>query len=116
LWHLPLFFIEGTVQSRAAIPLWEFVLQTMGLAVLYTWLYNNTRGSLLVAILFHSIGNTTSALLPPYFATEVGRWINFSLLLVTVLGVVLFWGWRTLNRSQFVPQPSLVEKGEALEN
>lgn len=107
VWHLPLFFIEGTVQSRAAIPVWEFVLQTMVLAVLYTWLYNNTRGSLLVAILFHTIGNTTSALLPPYFATELGRWVNFSILLITVLIVVLFWGWRTLNRGRTVPQPSL---------
>ena len=107
VWHLPLFFIEGTVQSRAAIPIWEFVLQTMVLAVLYAWLCNNTRGSLLVAILFHTIGNTTSALLPPYFATELGRWVNFSLLLATVLIVVLFWGWRTLNRGRTVPQPSL---------
>ena len=65
LWHLPLFFIDTSTQAQADIPVWEFVLQTMVLAVLYTWLYNNTRGSLLVAILFHTLGNTTSALLPP---------------------------------------------------
>ena len=50
------------------------------------------------------------------FATELGRWVNFSLLLVTALIVVLFWGWRTLNRGQSIPQPSLAENGEALEN
>jgi membrane protease YdiL (CAAX protease family) len=107
LWHLPLFFIDGTVQHDAGIPVWEFVLQTMVLSVLYTWLYNNTAGSLLVAILFHTIGNTTSALLPPYFGTEIGRWVNFVLLLLIVIVVVLVWGWRTLNRGQPVPQPSL---------
>ena len=77
----------------------------------YTWLYNNTSGSLLVAILFHTIDNTTSALLPPYFGTEIGRWVNFAILLVTAVIVVLIWGWRTLNRSQSVPQPSLAENG-----
>ncbi len=109
IWHLPTFFMDGTVQKEAAIPIWEFVLQTMVIAVLYTWMYNNTRGSLLVAILFHTIGNTTSALLPPYFATELGRWVNFAILLVTVIIVIIAWGWQTLNKGQEVPRPSLVE-------
>ncbi|MCP4164317.1 MAG: CPBP family intramembrane metalloprotease [Chloroflexi bacterium] len=110
MWHLPLFFIESSTQYRGAIPLWEFVLQIMVLSVLFTWLYNNTQGSLLVAILFHTIGNTTAALLPPYFSTEIGRWIYFSLLLITALIVVLVWGWRTLNRGRPLPQPSLPEQ------
>ena len=49
LWHLPLHFIEGTVQS--AIPVYQFVLQQMVLAVFYTWLYNHTRGAVSVAII-----------------------------------------------------------------
>jgi membrane protease YdiL (CAAX protease family) len=107
LWHLPSFFVEGTLQAETTIPVWEFVLQQMVLAVLYTWLYNNTRGTLLVAILFHTSGNTSAALLPEYFGTEIGRWVNFALLFVTAAVVALIWGWRTLNRSQEVPQPSL---------
>jgi membrane protease YdiL (CAAX protease family) len=109
LWHLPLFFMEGTTFSEGGIPIWEFVLQMMVLSVLYTWLYNNTRGSLLVAILFHTIGNTTTALLPPYFASELGRWVYFGILLITAVVVVLIWGQGTLNREQTVPQPSLPE-------
>ena len=107
LWHLPLFFIDTSVQAQAAIPIWEFVLQQMLLAIFYTWLYNNTRGTLLVAILFHTIGNTSAALLPPYFGTEIGRCVNFILLAITALLVAITWGWRTLNRGQTVPQPSL---------
>jgi hypothetical protein len=107
LWHLPLFFMEGTTQAEAAIPIWEFILQIMVLSVLFTWLYNNTGGSLLVAILFHTIGNTTGALLPPYFATEIGRWVYFGLLLITSIIIVLIWGHRSLNRDQTVPQPSI---------
>ena len=109
LWHLPLFFMEGTTQAEAAIPIWEFILQIMVLSVLFTWLYNNTTGSLLVAILFHTIGNTTGALLPPYFATGIGRWVYFGFLLITAVIVVLIWGWRSLNRDQAVPHPSIQE-------
>jgi membrane protease YdiL (CAAX protease family) len=105
LWHLPLFFKEGTVQE--AIPAWQFFLQQMVLAVLYTWLYNNTGGSLLASILFHTFGNTSSALLPAYFATELGRWTNFSLLLVTLVMIGVVWGWRTLNHNRPVPQTPL---------
>jgi len=110
LWHLPLFFMEGTTQAEAAIPIWEFILQIMVLSVLFSWLYNNTGGSLLVAILFHTIGNTTGALLPPYFATEIGRWVYFGLLLITSIIIVLIWGHRSLNRDQTVPQPSIQAK------
>jgi hypothetical protein len=49
------------------------------------------------------------SVLPPYPDTEIGRWVNFSLLLITAAVVVLVWGWRTLNRDQPVPQPSLPE-------
>jgi membrane protease YdiL (CAAX protease family) len=103
LWHLPLFFIEGTVQE--AIPLWQFILQQMVLAVLYTWLYNNTSGSLLASILFHTFGNASAALLPQYFATDLGRWINFALLLVTTVVIGQVWGWRSLNKNKPIPQP-----------
>lgn len=97
LWHLPLFFIEGTVQSN--IPAWQFILQTMVIAILYTWLYNHTNGSLFVAILFHTIGNTTSALLPAYFATSTGRWANFLILLVLVIVILLIERSRNANTS-----------------
>ena len=96
LWHLPLHFISGTTQ--ATIPIWQFVIQTMVLSVLYTWLFNSTRGSLLIAILFHTIGNTTAALLPPFFGASLGRWVNFGLLLVFTLVVVGIWGPKTLTR------------------
>ncbi len=94
LWHLPLVFIEGTTQ--ASIPFAEFVLQTMVLAVLYTWLYNNTGGSVLVAALFHASANIAGAAIPTW-TTELGRWVNFMLLLVIAGAVVWRYGWRHLR-------------------
>lgn len=36
----------------------------LALVVLYTWLYNNTRGSLLLVTIFHATGNTVALFLP----------------------------------------------------
>ena len=96
LWHLPLFFIEGTTQ--AAIPMYQYFLQTMVLAIFYTWLHNNTGGSVLIAIIFHAVANTSAAAIP-FWTVDLGRWINF-VILVVLAGIVLYrWGSERLSRS-----------------
>lgn len=83
VWHLPLHFITGTTQE--VIPVWQFVLQSMVLAVLYTWLYNTCRSSPAVA-LFHAVNNLAAALVP-YWITDMGRYVHFGVLLsVTGMG------------------------------
>ncbi|MCP5100853.1 MAG: CPBP family intramembrane metalloprotease, partial [Chloroflexi bacterium] len=74
LWHLPLHFMDGTVQE--IIPIYQFVLQQMVLAIIYTWLFNNTGGSVLIATLFHTTANLSAAAVP-FWTTELGRWLNF---------------------------------------
>ena len=86
LWHLPLHFITGTTQE--IIPVYQFVLQQMVLATLYTWLVNNTRGSILIAALFHAMANVSAAAIP-FWTTDMGRWLNFG-----VLALVGFIVWR----------------------
>jgi membrane protease YdiL (CAAX protease family) len=90
IWHLPLFFIEGTVQSN--IPIYEFLLVQMLLSIQYTWILNNNRDSngnvnVFLAIMFHAMGNFSSMIFP-YWVTGLGRWIFFAinLLLVIVIG------------------------------
>jgi uncharacterized protein len=61
-WHIPYALSDGSHLS--AIPLPVFFVNLMALATLYTWLFNNTQGSILLAILFHASGNTISNLLP----------------------------------------------------
>jgi hypothetical protein len=95
-WHLPLHFIDGTVQST--MPVYQFVLQQMVLAVLYTWLFSNTRGAVSVAILFHTIGNIMGAAIP-HWTTDLGRWIGFAVLIVFAAVIVVVWGPQDLNRS-----------------
>jgi len=79
IWHLPLHFISSSTQY--VIPVWEYVLQTVLLTVIYTWLHLGTKGSILVAGFFHATGNLTGAVFP-YWTTETGRWVSFGLLLI----------------------------------
>jgi membrane protease YdiL (CAAX protease family) len=55
-WHLPAFFIGGLPQNRLSIP--AFMVGTTALSVLMTWVFQHTRGSILVAVAIHWIFNT----------------------------------------------------------
>jgi membrane protease YdiL (CAAX protease family) len=51
IWHLPAFFLAGTLQSEwGFLP---FLLGNIALAVLVTPLFNDSRGSILLPLLFH---------------------------------------------------------------
>jgi uncharacterized protein len=62
LWHIPLFYTPGTSQVEMNL-LW-FVINGIALAFHFTWVYNHTGGSILMAILFHTAINFTPALIP----------------------------------------------------
>lgn len=51
LWHIPAFYLAGTVQSGWSFT--PFFIGNIALAVLVTPLFNNARGSLLWPMLFH---------------------------------------------------------------
>ncbi|HOR01085.1 MAG TPA: CPBP family intramembrane metalloprotease [Anaerolineae bacterium] len=56
LWHLPLFFVRG--HPFAGEPYLPWLLGIVAEAILYAWLYNGARGSLLIVTLFHAAINT----------------------------------------------------------
>jgi CAAX protease family protein len=60
--HFPYALTEGTFLS--AVPLHWFFINLLVMSVIYTWIFINTNGSLLLPLLFHAAGNTTSNLLP----------------------------------------------------
>ena len=63
VWHVPLYFVLGTGQHEtaaaagAAFAIIAFVVWTIALSILFTWLFNQTQGSLIVVILFHASVN-----------------------------------------------------------
>lgn len=90
LWHIPLFRIAGNFHHH--IPLGLFILQDVALAVVMTWIYNNTRGSLLLIHLFHAASNTTLGVLPVLPMDTGGDlrplFLTFGLLIVLALGII----------------------------
>jgi hypothetical protein len=54
-WHLPLFYVADTEQSY--IPVGLYMASTIALSVLFAWLFNRTRGSLLPALVLHTAMN-----------------------------------------------------------
>ena len=58
-WHLPKFLAADNTS-----PFWLFMIRIIASAVLYTWLFNNTRGSLLMTTMFHASANTAGVFLP----------------------------------------------------
>jgi membrane protease YdiL (CAAX protease family) len=82
-----------------------WTLATLALRVLYTWLYNNTGGSVFATVLFHATGNL--AQIGPFldFGPEgyplTAQRISALLILATAVVVVVVWGPRTLMRTQF---------------
>lgn len=62
VWHLPLFFLEGSTQSQT--PMLVFMLMIGALSVLFAWLFNHTGPSLLSALLLHTAFNAWAFLIP----------------------------------------------------
>ena len=54
-WHLPLLWTEGS--SMFGGPVWLMFVDLPAKAVLFTWIFLRTRGSVLIAALFHGTTN-----------------------------------------------------------
>ena len=86
VWHLPKFVGTGTGSGRSFM--W-FTLFSLAAAILYTWLYNNSRGSLLLVTLFHAASNTAGMFLPISFATAGGILSNLVIVLCVVAAIIV---------------------------
>lgn len=61
VWHLPLFFMSGTVQSQMAIAV--FLVNILAGSVLFGWLYERTGPSVLPAMVLHTSLNAWAGIL-----------------------------------------------------
>jgi uncharacterized protein len=88
LWHLPLVWTEGATMYQQ--PIWLFLMDIMATSVLFTWVFLHTRGSVLIAMLFHGATNlfivspdvaSTGDLALPVLAM-VAKWVLVGIVLV----------------------------------
>jgi membrane protease YdiL (CAAX protease family) len=99
LWHLPLFFIEGTYQNSlglGTLSFWLFMIAMIPESILMTWIYNNNQRSTLSAVLFHSMINITGELIE---ATVRAEFLQVSLLIVSAIMVIIKWGSKSMPKT-----------------
>lgn len=99
LWHLPLVFIPGRFMADNLLLFLFLAVEIVLTSILFTWIYNNTNGSILSVLLLHSTMNWSIWLFLP------GMKINFAiigftvvLLLIAVLVILRVWGTVRLRK------------------
>lgn len=97
-WHIPLFFVTGATQMSIPFPI--YLVMVITITIYLTWLYNNTRGSLIITVLAHFSYNLTGfltgvlGLMPPMiFYMTAGP-----LLGLVVIAILLVFGPRHFSK------------------
>jgi len=62
LWHVPLFYLQGSGSEGQSFPI--YLLHVTALSVAMSWLYWKTDGSLLLVMLMHASVNNTTGIVP----------------------------------------------------
>ena len=116
-WHIPLYFIPESSQQGIPFPIYLVLVVT--LTIYMTWLYNNTRGSLIITILAHLSFNMTGfitgqlGLMPPMLLyMTVGP-----MLALIVVAILFVFGPRTLSKKPaaelpFQPEAAALVSGD----
>lgn len=111
LFHLPLFFTKGAGAggNMSQTPFIAFVLIIVSGSVLVTWLFNNTRGSVLFAYLFHAASNTW----PGIFASAIPGgtifWVQALVGSLAAITVIMVYGPSRLSRRPAEEQQYAIE-------
>ncbi len=103
MWHIPLFFIQGTIQHELAgnglvVVFLCYLIYTTCISLLMTIVYINTSGNLLICILFHTVCNFTLGLVP-LVLIKSGAVILLSFLVIITIAITYKYipSWRRNN-------------------
>jgi membrane protease YdiL (CAAX protease family) len=104
LWHVPKFFVAGESQFKwmqeagFVSSFAGYAIFIFGWSVIYTWVFNNTRGSVLLAAVVHGAGNTWAGYLNNYRGDIGNLWAFAGLTLAAALVIILLAGPEHLSR------------------
>lgn len=104
-WHIPAFIIPNIS------PLYQRnFLEWLPLALLFTvtctWIFNNTRGSVLAAAIFHASLNTSVVVLP----TQSSYWYYHGFFMIAVILIVIVFGAQSFVRQPLEGAPTMEEQ------
>ncbi len=69
----------------------NFILITIGLSFIYTWLYSNSNSSVFIVLVFHAITNTFAALFN-LWETLLSMAISVILVWIIVIIIIIYYG------------------------
>jgi uncharacterized protein len=104
-WHVPLFFIAGTPQydqglAAGLLPaIFGYAAFVIAQSVQFTWLFNNTRGSVLLAAVFHGASNTWTGYIDPYRGHFGSILVLMGLSVLITIVIVALTGATNLSRT-----------------
>jgi membrane protease YdiL (CAAX protease family) len=91
-WHIPLWFVPG--DSHNHVFFWGWAGRIILLSTLMTWIFNNTNGNVLAAVLFHGMANSVDDL----FLYSGSEWCYNGVRLLVVILIVVVFGSKNLIR------------------
>jgi CAAX protease family protein len=71
LWHLPMFWVPAWNFPPTLLNVVLFIIAAIPLTIVMTWVFNNTKGSLLIAILVHWAFDMSFAVLNLLFTARI---------------------------------------------
>jgi membrane protease YdiL (CAAX protease family) len=91
-WHYPQYLMPGWAAQNGGFNVRAvavFTVSVMLLTIVMSWVFNNTRGSLLIAILLHASINTFSIYIGPMFpaqaTSQVNLFVGFGALVLLII-------------------------------
>lgn len=104
IWHLPLFFVKGEAYHSLVVQ-FGFLPAFLGYAVLVTasavqfsWLFNSTKGSVLLVAVYHGASNAWNGYLDIFRVGMSGIYAYIALMVVVSFIVAIVSGPATLSR------------------
>jgi len=111
LWHLPQFLIPSWAEAsggRGFLAIVKFVVIAIAFAIVTTWVFNNTKGSVFLAILVHASIDAFSIPMGEVFSpSDVANSLLLSLLVLVMVLVVLTRGHLGYQQYQRDDEPDL---------
>lgn len=89
-WHLPMFWVVGTNQSRwlTLSDFTLFIFTVIASSIYATWYYNENHRSILAAILLHTVGNLS---LDTFMLSGAGEFISQVVFILGAVIVAIAW-------------------------
>lgn len=105
LWHLPMFFIEGSYQQEVVgfnTPYFWFcfVVGIICLQILQVWIYNNSNRSIMSGVMIHFAINFSGEMLE---LSTIHQYFRTLWIVLFTGAVVVIWGPKSLTKQKKAP-------------